>query len=756
MRPTRIAAVLAALSLAGAARAQRPAPRGQSIRLYPSPAADSASAGSLSLVVPPSGIVPLTLVPPAGTRAPIDLSLSAFSDPRGDLADVRIALADSPSGSGVARRRGVRLDSATVGLRLEIAPLSGAEAYSGHLFLSRGGSLLQDWRISLRRATLVTPAKLVLDRQAVSLDYTRRALFAEGGGGPRFTVRAREESGDRPLEGVVVRLLESQGPNSPFDPEHVRIALNGDTSVAAWTLPPGNAREASARTIPPGGQMLIEGRLLDFPVGEHHARLRITAANSQEDPRQELALTLRVRDAMWIAVLVLILATAFSFVSTKYLSTRRQRLAFERRLADQSPSWLRDEPSALSVVWVRAILKQAQDLTQRRLLAGTAVLDARLAQSSEILKRLERLRDLRRSIEHWQQDPLIARRALKILRSIEVRLGAGPIDAKLADTVDRELAELDAWRAPGQLEERYWAHLKGDIDALLASVNPVEAASQRVRSLVETLVGTLGGPEPTDLSGKLEFERAYCKLKLLWERNGKAGLENELAELVGLCEGGAPLERLFDAADGAAWKRLSNAVSAGQVRFVSPRLSAPDPPEAYQPLLFEIAPDAAELAENYLFKHKVRYDWELTVEPKRRKAGAEGGESGKAITLLESTRQPRVIQYAPRPGTLTAKVTLRYRAESCSVSGSPVPIGASSDFAWMRAFGSVEVWAVALAGVAGVVTGLFVWYAGNATFGSMKDYISVFLWGAGVDQTKNFLQILQGYSGSQGPQTQGT
>ena len=53
-------------------------------------------------------------------------------------------------------------------------------------------------------------------------------------------------------------------------------------------------------------------------------------------------------------------------------------------------------------------------------------------------------------------------------------------------------------------------------------------------------------------------------------------------------------------------------------------------------------------------------------------------------------------------------------------------------------------WAIA-AGLA-VVTGLSMFYFKGSTWGSYQDYLSLFLWGAGVDQGKTFLQSLQASS----------
>lgn len=748
-------APLAALMFAGAAFAQQqgqaPASR---FRLYPSAAADSAAGPLLTVVVPPNGVVPLTLVPPPGTST-VDLVLSSFSDPRGILAEVRIALAGESPGMASAARRDVRLDGALVGVRLEVGQLPTPDPFAGFLFITQGNAVLQTYKLSLRRPGNASPAKLVLDRQTIALSYTRPMLVLGPHRGPRFTVIAREETGDRQLEGVTLRLMEIQSPNSAFDPQHdLTLVVNGDTLAHPWTLPAKDPTEGSARRIPPGGQMAIEGLFSGLRAGEHRVKLRITAANSQEDPRQELTLTLKVRDSIGWAVLALFLSIAFSYLTTKYLNIRRQRVAFERRLADQFPHWLRDEPPILGVVWVRAIVKQAQDLSQRWLLAGTEVLDARIGQASELVGRLEALRRIRTSIEGLQQDPLVVRRAWKALGAVEARLGAGPLDPQLASRIDADLTQLQGWSEsdPEQLEKHYWNHLRGDVEALLASVDPKECRDGEVRKLVEKLVGELRALDPPDLQGKLTCERLYCKLKLLWERHGKAGLEDELTKLLQLNASDEPLESFFAAADRAAWMRLCRAVEDGKLKFVSPRQESPEALEAYDPLLFRIAPEVAGLGDNYLFKHGIQYEWRLKLQPTRHrlKRPRHWFKEPAPIERNPVGKEPLVIHYAVADGALSAEVTLSYEGESRTVRGPGWFVGESTDFTWMKAFESVELTAVILASIVALVTGLSILYVDNATFGSLKDYISVFLWGAGVDQTKNFLQTLQSYSGSPG------
>jgi hypothetical protein len=50
--------------------------------------------------------------------------------------------------------------------------------------------------------------------------------------------------------------------------------------------------------------------------------------------------------------------------------------------------------------------------------------------------------------------------------------------------------------------------------------------------------------------------------------------------------------------------------------------------------------------------------------------------------------------------------------------------------------------ALGIAALLAVVSGFATFYFPNPAFGTLGDYAALFIWGAGVDQTKNFLQNL--------------
>jgi len=89
-------------------------------------------------------------------------------------------------------------------------------------------------------------------------------------------------------------------------------------------------------------------------------------------------------------------------------------------------------------------------------------------------------------------------------------------------------------------------------------------------------------------------------------------------------------------------------------------------------------------------------------------------------------------------------------SSSLSIRTLPKPIVLESlrirrsrEYGWLSAFRVNEVIAVVIAALAATLSGLMTYYLNKPAFGSLGDYITLFIWGAGVDQTKNFIQNLE-------------
>ena len=203
-----------------------------------------------------------------------------------------------------------------------------------------------------------------------------------------------------------------------------------------------------------------------------------------------------------------------------------------------------------------------------------------------------------------------------------------------------------------------------------------------------------------------------------------------------------PLEEFFEKADNLAWDRVKDPSSQEQARIIAPLGDQ----EAFRSLLFEFTTnETTGLNRTYLVMHGLQYDWKFVrtfgrfLFWKREK------------TSLKRSVEPKVVHFAWGKGDLSVHVDISRRengTEKVELKGQGISIVNSKDFAWQKGLEHVEIISFVVAAVVAVVTGLSTFYFNNPAFGSLQDYLSLFLWGAAVDQTKNALQILQSYSAS--------
>jgi hypothetical protein len=157
-------------------------------------------------------------------------------------------------------------------------------------------------------------------------------------------------------------------------------------------------------------------------------------------------------------------------------------------------------------------------------------------------------------------------------------------------------------------------------------------------------------------------------------------------------------------------------------------------PQAFRPLIFGFTTGDPDLDCTYLVLHRLKYRWTFTRDD---------------ATSTFETDGPNVVEYAEDAGELGVVLKI-YPTEnpedSIELHGSPVPVVATTDFAWHKGVERVEIISFCLGAVAALATGLLTFYFKSPSWGSPQDYLTLFLWGAAVDQTKNALQLLQSYS----------
>lgn len=725
----------------------------------PANAFNMAGAGVLRL--------PFSSVVPVGVSNEIEIYVTPFRDEqRGRYLIIEPEIIELPELQAVEQRIAVTLDRTYLTLGLRVPDLPTADDYQGQLVVQHNGQLLLTAAIDLRRTREAQPVKLTVERSTIEL-----AASAWPWGHDQelqSTTTIRNENEEWRARGVHLRLLDVTHPDDVnFDPvESLALYWNDVEVDDLWRPPPPDQPEGHiARSIGANDQITLRVRARELPPGEYSVKFAVGSLNVGAAEPPELTLTLRTRHNIVWPTIVLVIAILISLITTKGFQAQSERVKLLKRVAEIRPAWLREEPPTLAVVAVRSILSQAERRCRSLTTALFApeIMSARVEKAAQLLGPIGRVRQIRRRIEAWDQPVMIRNRAEKRLRGIVADLDPETASEEQTAEIDARLDNLAQWLTSESLYELYWADLKGDVDRLRAVFSPTDFAKRSHQTIAKAIVAILNkkesevaeavneasSAEPKSLRDFTEIEEYYCKVKLLWERHSdddQVGLD----ELFGLLKQhgvDVPVATLFKTADERSWRRLIDACkesgSDGQtLQFVAPRESTIQPLQAFQLIHFEIGPkDAPKLTNNYLFKHGVEYSWSLELEPSQWPRGYRA----KELLTRSTSDEPRIIQYVPHKGRLHIAVDLcrEGRCEATLQMAKPRPIAASGDFGWTSAFRFSGVAASIVAALFAIVSGLGTFYFDAAVFGTPQDYIALFIWGAGIDQTKNFIQNLE-------------
>jgi hypothetical protein len=686
------------------------------------------------------------------------VDVTSFTNPQGVSVPVSVSVGNDPdSGATHVEPRAFTQPLLSVNLYVKQFPAPGK--YAGQVIITTPDpdAKATIWRFVLSSAAEVRPATLVLDQNAVTITGARafclrpvhRSWCLGDDDDPLVvSVHAREKTGNWPLTGVMARLESGlDTPGTGFDvSSQLAVKFNGQpvsdffTSATPGAGSPSQPATAGVRTIPAGEQAAIALTFTPREVGEYTIPIRVIAANSAEDDLQKLTVTLQIRNSLLPAIIVLLFASFFSFFATRVVSMLRQRAAFLDRLGDLRPAWLAGEPPVLPVIWLRSALRLAEDLSRRFWLLGSGEIDARLTAAATMLAVLDRVRQLRRRIQSIPED-MVQQRAIWKLDAVVDTLSAAPLSDQDLATLKVQFDKFDQWCDPDQQKREavYWDDLLPDIQAICAQVDGVtipadlQALAQQFRTALES-----AKTQATSLGPKMKAEETYQRLAILLElcRRGQAPLAAGLGN-------DASIEKVRALVDDAWWKLLKDPATK---LIVTGPPARPDPPQAYQSATFEVQTPNGFLGGTFLMRKKLTYDWTISILSRK---GILSGQEKEVGPLRVTSYQPRVAQYSPRAGAMTASVKISYQGDAGpEVSAGPVPVAKSSVFAIFTKYEAADLIGFGLATAASVASGLTLYALKPVFVGSLQDYLTLFVWGASIDQGKNFLQSLGAYAAS--------
>ncbi len=254
---------------------------------------------------------------------------------------------------------------------------------------------------------------------------------------------------------------------------------------------------------------------------------------------------------------------------------------------------------------------------------------------------------------------------------------------------------------------------------------------------------------PGSLSEMIRVEDCYAYLKLILEyyrgtaSSSTQGDDSKLVdyrELIEYARNDRPVEHAFDLVDNKAWALLEqDGVVAIELPSDRSRF------EEFEPIDFRVVCNDAR-ANTYLFKHGLEYKWTIKFSDNR-------------DPLTPVTSSTTVTQFIPvankaqnkknGAGPIVAQVVMHWRKKSIrkKLPKKKFETTESSRFQGLSVVQLTEMFgvffAVGLAFVAGFQSDAFE----AALVGTWREYLTLFVWGIGADQTRNFLQNLDKFKG---------
>lgn len=711
---------------------------------------------SKNLIIRPDSLFKLILTKYDTITDTLDILLTPFTDNLGNQIEIGMAKADEATPIFRDSIKDLIVNYGSIMFKFKIPKFPSFERYSGNLILTHKNKLVQEFLISITPPSIIQGANLVIDQNEKTVNIPQSVFRITDEGS--FNVTVFESESKWPLKGLYVRLISLTSDDKTIElKKHLLFKINDSVISDFWALQTDGEEETVRQLVMPGKPLSIEGNLYDLPPGSYTAKLKFLAKNSNQNEKQDLLLTINVRHPIYWAGICLSSAILFSFVINILLKMRRERLIFKQKLFEIKPSWLYNEPLNASVIWTRAMLKQLNKMSDKFLLTGKETLETNLIQSSEMIKLLERIRNVRCKIYKFTDSLTEQHRLKKHLRLVISHLGAGPVDQTSVKEINKQIDTLETWFEKDLFKEKYHESLKRDIKLLIEMVHPDSVEKLKLRTILQKLLIDLKA-RLDDQKNKLDHkvDDKYAVLNILWSRRNNDEID-ELIESWNTSKG--DLGSFFRIADDAVWERLKKAKQDNLIKIEITDRNSWEPIRTFSPIKFCVETNDDSYTNNFLFKHGLMYQWKIEITPNIEKSVRGylirffkcfrkfiySSKQKNIGPLYSSSEVPYIVQYAPNSGIMAISVNIIYRHNNNPISIERTlqnPIKESNTYVISRSVQQVEYGTTAATWLIALISGLLMFYIDDLTFGSLKDYITLFLWGIALDQTKNIMQSL--------------
>jgi len=740
-----------------------------------------ASGSPVVLSRPADGVIALNIIYGGSVACQAQIKTTAFASESGSVKVDILTDCGNPTSEHLPIWKTPIQPNTILPVCLYVPPLPTATQYSGRLIIQAPGLVPLTKAISVVQPA-VQQGTLILDHttfsQTVSSPFCPRKGGCKVGAKVVSSVVLREKTNSVALYGISVRLEEVSGsPDAGLDlKKNIEFRLDDNRTVIHLDSYPTQG-DGAVLTIKAGGQAAVGITLKGLRPGDYSAILRFSATNSVSDDAQKLQINVHVRASVWWAVILLIIALVISFISTKVLTNQIRRAKLLQNIRALEPEWLASFRPIAPVVWVSAVLHQSQMLSKRYWLTSPNVLEANVNSLKNTLSVLDTAHQLRQQLK-TELDSLLFKAAVIALDEVISRIETSPLTDSALQSINADLGAFNDWLNRDKFASAFWKDLQPRVESLLSEMGDVKIGHNArdmtfIRSLKDSLQSTLRNA-PQDRATVEKAYRKYAQLQILWDQRRF----DDLGALFNAAR--VDIEAFFKVADKNIWRRIEDERASLAIRL--PSADTEDGLEAYRLLRFAVETEDPLIKNSYLFRYKVTYQWTFNWKPSskglpkrlwhgvvlgvRTCLGIVDREASK-YPLNSCSIGPSIVRYFQRPGEVNVSVKLHYLESPLQITttedrvtqrrdAQTLRIHASSDFGILNILFGTEFISWFIAAITAVASGLAMFYYKETSWGTYQDYLTLALWGIGLDQGKNFLQALQAFSPQAPDPTTGT
>lgn len=715
--------------------------------------------GEVTKIVPKDGPVTLTLVCPKIPEEDkkIQLRLSEFLSEDNRQLDVNFV---KPDNGALTKTMDITVKTEN-NIELDVPFLLPGLTYSGTLTLMTKDKRQLHWKVSLLR-----PAIPMVDLKVVPNNFPKNIClhpfpwWVEKCG--EFSVELQNNSKSHPITGItVLREGQASSPSGELDLHNhldVQFVDSKGNELDVWPLISKNGNKnrndkLKDNNIEPnievGKNAELKFILKDLEAGKYEFTMKVKGENIQESDQHKLKVTLNLKHHIFWAILILLSGIALSFFMTKGISNWRSKISLVRRIDALHVPWLSKLKPIMPVMWLRASRKQCRDLMTKFwwIRAPVSVLD-RLKKAELLLKILREYYLLDKVLDNAHLPIMAHYRANNDLKSAISDLDPNTVNEEKYQELYSNFKEVHKWAERTALTywpiiERHQERLKDEINLNLIAKNAGATTGQH-NELNKISNRVWKFTDKDDFSKIAKIDKKFASLEVLWERRHNEDALKALLPMV-IDQDVLDLKKLFETADGEDWKDLKKVADRREISIhPNEKSSSVKSLEVLKPICFSLRFKNAESGDKFLVRNRITCVWSFELVP----------INGKPkITWEEEAIGPQIIQFTPEPGILKVGVIIHYtkndqpdETKKKHIDDVWLKITEQREYALRSSFAKSE-WAMLLgASLIAVLSGLSIKYFSSDTFGSFEDCLTLFLWGGGMDQGKNAIQVLNSYS----------